>query len=578
MITPVWSEEITEAEYDRLSALLNKDQLDKEPDSIVQRRIRARYVQSIMSIYSQEHKYRINQGFSVIDDINKILIIADKTLYDNIASYILRYAHDIHNYFGCQIDIFTVEGETYEDVKNLIVSQSTNLSGVVFIGDITEANYYAGKHSSFSAETFPCDLYYMDINGTWTDDGTGILISHSGDVNPEIFVGRINTFGMGGDELSEIKLFFNRNHDFWSGKTIIKKKYALTFTTKDWQKDIYWNGISPLYGQDNYSVIKDNLCTVDKYLSCLSNSKYEFIQLACHSDYTQHRMEGGYINQDGIYNTPKKQFGYNLYCCKSCRWTYSSSSRCLGESYLYGEQTMALTLLGSTKTGGMLGFDDFYLPLGEGIPIGNALKSWWIDFVGNIHDSYDVHWYYGLCILGDPLINFHYSNECEDELILNNGEETTNRMYYAQSKIIVKDYTIAQGKQVILNAPTIEIVGPFECNSPSLFTTNTAEYCVCNDTISNMNRIRQKPNTDEGIGNCKATIANKFSCYPNPANDYIFVDALDPIEYIHIYNINGELMTKTTDKSICLEQLPNGIYVLHIVTERGILKTKFIHL
>ena len=60
--------------------------------------------------------------------------------------------------------------------------------------------------------------------------------------------------------------------------------------------------------------------------------------------------------------------------------------------------------------------------------------------------------------------------------------------------------------------------------------------------------------------------------------NYIFVDALDPIEYILMYNVNGELITKTTDKSICLSHLPNGIYVLHIVTEREILKTKFIHL
>ena len=93
-----------------------------------------------------------------------------------------------------------------------------------------------------------------------------------------------------------------------------------------------------------------------------------------------------------------------------------------------------------------------------------------------------------------------------------------------------------------------------------------------------MNRIRQKSNADEGINNSEATIVNKFSCYPNPASDYIFVDALDPIEYILMYNVNGELITKTTDKSICLSHLPNGIYVLHIVTEREILKTKFIHL
>jgi hypothetical protein len=183
-----------------------------------------------------------------------------------------------------------------------------------------------------------------------------------------------------------------------------------------------------------------------------------------------------------------------------------------------------------------------------------------------------------MSILGDPLVNFHYTNECEDELILNSGEETTNRMYYAQSKIIVKNYTIAQGKQVVLNAPTIEIVGPFECNNPALFSTNTTEYCVCNDTVSGMNRIRQKSNTDEGIDNCEKTIANKFSCYPNPASDYIFVDALDTIDYILIYNINGELVTQTTDKSICLNHLPSGIYMLHVVTETDILKTKFIHL
>lgn len=277
LITPVWSEEISEAEYDRLSALLNKYKLDEEPDSVIQQRVRARYVQSAMSVYSQEHRYNINQSLSVIDDVNKILIIADKTLYDNIISYILRYAHDIHNYFGCQVDIFTVEGETYEDVKNLIVSQSTNLSGVVFVGDIIEANYYASQYSSFSAETFPCDLYYMDFNGTWTDDGAGILTSHTGNVKPEIFVGRINSTGMGGDELNEIKLFFDRDHDYWIGRNALNKRYALTFTEEDWNNNTFWSAVSPLYGSDNFDIIKAHQFTEANYLSCLNNSKYEFL-------------------------------------------------------------------------------------------------------------------------------------------------------------------------------------------------------------------------------------------------------------------------------------------------------------
>lgn len=40
----------------------------------------------------------------------------------------------------------------------------------------------------------------------------------------------------------------------------------------------------------------------------------------------------------------------------------------------------------------------------------------------------------------------------------------------------------------------------------------------------------------------------------------------------------GNLVTQTTDKSICLNHLPSGVYVLHIVTDSDILKTKFIHL
>ena len=331
---------------------------------------------------------------------------------------------------------------------------------------------------------------------------------------------------------------------------------------------------------DNFDIIKAHQFTEANYLSCLNNSKYEFLQIACHSapDFHQFILNGNssLVQESTIYNAPKQQIGYNLFCCSACKWTYSSSQRCLGESYLFGEQTKALAVVGSTKTGSMLQFDKFYTPLGAGICIGQSLKNWWINFMGDYHTDYQIRWHYGMSILGDPLTGFHYSNQCEDELILNSGEETTNKMYYAQSKIIVKNYSVLQGRQITLNAPTIEIVGPFECNGSSVFTTNTNEYCLCNDTANGMNRIQQKSNADD-IDNCETVITNKIYCYPNPASDYIFVESLDPIEYILVYNVNGELITKTIDQSICLSHLPNGIYVLHVVTKKDVLKTKFIH-
>lgn len=48
--------------------------------------------------------------------------------------------------------------------------------------------------------------------------------------------------------------------------------------------------------------------------------------------------------------------------------------------------------------------------------------------------------------------------------------------------------------------------------------------------------------------------------------------------YTFFHRSRGNLVTQTTDKGLCLTHLPNGVYVLHIVTDSDILKTKFIHL
>ena len=92
--------------------------------------------------YTHSHEYMIEQDDYLQTYIHKILIIVKENVYSSIPSYILRYAHDIHNAYGCAVDIESVNGETAPEIKSLIQTYATNLDGVVFIVDTLAFDMY----------------------------------------------------------------------------------------------------------------------------------------------------------------------------------------------------------------------------------------------------------------------------------------------------------------------------------------------------------------------------------------------------------------------------------------------------
>jgi hypothetical protein len=85
------------------------------------------------------------------------------------------------------------------------------LAGVVMIGDLpTQSFERNGEFGSAKYEKFACDLYYSDINGTWTDStSNGTLDTHTGNVTPEIFVSRmsVSELTMAGDPLLQTQAY-----------------------------------------------------------------------------------------------------------------------------------------------------------------------------------------------------------------------------------------------------------------------------------------------------------------------------------------------------------------------------------
>ena len=569
------AEQISEERYDSLAYLFMQDDLLREDDSIVRKRLQIRRVQFATTPYESLLQYNINKSLNHNSEINKILVIVEKNIYESIGNYIQRYAHDIHNAYGCAVKVFSLQGGTFLQLKQLIISNKESLNGVVLVGNIIQANYHINEAYTllddfhWQASTFPCDLYYMDLDGRWNDsDEDGNLDEHTTNVAPEIFIGRIPTNHLS-NPISNLKCFFDRDHAYWIGDKIVNQKYGLTFTGPDWHNRTFIESIAPLYGEYDFYMVGADSFNSKHYISCLQNPCYEFIQLACHSNYNYHAFDtitNDYLFRSGLANINKNALGYNLYCCSACDW--SQDQLCMGQGYLLQPNSQTLALVGSTKTGGMLGFSDFYTPLGQGKCIGEAFKSWWINHCGTTsHSKREKLWFYGMCILGDPLVNFRYSSTCQDELILNKIE-TNNAEYRAQNKIIVQTYVIPDGKRVSICAPEIEIQGPFICTENAIFST---EEVGCIDRTHSASIKKSQERTIEQDNKPDVSVGQMAACWicPNPADRFINVVVQEDISSVRIYDISGQCMLQSSVSEIDVSYLRSGMYVIHCTATSG---------
>jgi hypothetical protein len=75
----------------------------------------------------------------------------------------------------------------------------------------------------------------------------------------------------------------------------------------------------------------------------------------------------------------------------------------MGSWYIF-QSTYGLVSLGSTKTGSMLCFYDYYEPLGNGATIGEAFLSWCINDIETCAGGESRPWFYGMTLMGDPTL------------------------------------------------------------------------------------------------------------------------------------------------------------------------------
>jgi hypothetical protein len=338
-----------------------------------------------------------------------LLVLVDKAVYDAVAASIDQYVQDVGR-DGYWATIHVVQGGTPADVRSYI--RRRRPVGVLLVGSIAVPWFeldsdFHGVHSEF-----PCDLYYMDTNGTWTDpDGDGKFNDHTGDLNPEIWVGRIWTPTAGGNDAALINDYFARNHEFRRGM-LGHARSALAYVDDDWQHfdDCAFDAQFPTSVITKYT--DPNTTDADLYKAEV-NVLRSWVQLCAHSSPHSHALwvpaqnENEHIHTQYFRdtNSPDAHF-YNLFCCGPGKFTTSDY---LAGWYIFdksdGGTNHGLTAIASAKSGSMLFFEDFYRPLGQDECIGDAFVKWW-RARGPDHDHGERCWFYGLVLLGDPTLTW----------------------------------------------------------------------------------------------------------------------------------------------------------------------------
>jgi predicted outer membrane repeat protein len=366
----------------------------------------------------------ISREYSNSREEGGVLIVVEQNLYPQIESAINTYIADL---IEEDYDVFLLEfsGNLAFDLKVqlMIYCQQQEITGVILIGDLPYAVFEMFEDFNNNGiwdpdeswVEFPCDLYYSDIDGSWVDnDNNGAFEEHIGEVHPEIFIGRIKAENMtllNETESELINHYFARNHLYRNG-FINFPSTALAYIDDDWS---YWGPeyqtALELLFEDTTLINEINETTAQDYRDAQLQEDYEFIHIHVHSGPEAHHFSENNGNNWNLVTNGQlatiqpKAFFYNLFCCSISRFTVPNN---IGGMYIYGNESCFATL-GSTKTGAMLFFEDFYGPLSEDENLGNAFRLWWELNVDASEDwMWERSWFYGMIIQGDPTLKLQH--------------------------------------------------------------------------------------------------------------------------------------------------------------------------
>jgi hypothetical protein len=354
-----------------------------------------------------------------------VVIIVDSTLWINAAiqTAVNNYRTDLNN-SGYQTILHTSAVATVQALRTLLQGWYTThqITGAVLIGPLPYAWFYHPASGQFlNPETFACDLYLMDLDGSWWDLNTDTVYdkhnaSTGADIYPEIYVGRIDatTRTLGGQSNANNILSLLGRHSSYRRGGVARTHRAITYIDDDWSTLGWSSWLNNAYSNRTDVFTPTTWTNGTDWLNNRLIQDYEFAHLCAHSSaqkgpwpdarhyFGTKGVGEGQVTEVQIHGQQPTFNFYNLFACSGADWSTPDS---LGMTYLYSS-AYSLAVIGTTKTGGMLSGTSLYNSLGNNKTLGQALSDW---FQGiTTYAGQYLEWFYGMTLMGDPFLTIYY--------------------------------------------------------------------------------------------------------------------------------------------------------------------------
>ncbi|MBN2037391.1 MAG: T9SS type A sorting domain-containing protein [Chitinispirillaceae bacterium] len=357
-------------------------------------------------------------------EITRVLILQNPTLYANNTAKTLidRYCTDIGRAFNCNVEVEVTEGGSPSEVRALLKEyyDDGGLDGVIIMGD-QPVQWYDIQNPRFDPGSFACDLYYMDLDGSWSQaNSQGEFTWHadgSGDIMPEIFCSRIHLSSMSdfGNEVTLLGNFLDKSHNYWLGNFEMPQ-HGAAFVQETWTNWAHLNTVKYVYGESNSDLFNSqSTANSTAYINNGLLGNNTILHLWCHSGVHGHSFDfGGSLSDVQLYEIESKPLGYAIDACHIGAWPEGGGS-CISGSYVFGKSKRALIILSGTRSGQSIGSDGRVLfeELGQNICFGKAFKDWMEAYFkqkkgssDHVDDTETKAWNYGYVLMGDPMVCF----------------------------------------------------------------------------------------------------------------------------------------------------------------------------
>jgi hypothetical protein len=358
--------------------------------------------------------------------VQETLASALQPSLDTLAADLARETTDVA--------VFSVSGTSAESLKAVLAAEyQTGMTSAVLVGDLPIAWFqmiddFDGNGVGEGYEEFPCDLFFMDLDGTWKDslmcDSLDSLVPgsdsiydvHEGNITPEIAVSRLPASKIGNAE-TLLMSYFDKDHRYRNQQLPVTDR-ALVYIDDDWTPwATEWDSNVGLLYHNRVLVSDSEKTRIADYQPRIDSAAYQWIALMSHSWPGGHAMYYDHKDSmDWFYATsipsldPQANF-YNLFACSNVRFV--ESGYC-GGCYVF-QTTTGLGAIGSTKTGSMLSFNYFYDPLGQGKSLNEAFRDWFSAIFADGCDAGERSWFYGMCLIADGSLKPQMPQTAVDE-------------------------------------------------------------------------------------------------------------------------------------------------------------------